>query len=240
MGRNAFAHEAGIHQHGVLADRRTYEIMDARVRRPDRAPTSCSASTPAATRCARPSPISASTIEGDELKRAFVRFKEIADRKKQICSLDLEAIAADSPARRARTLSPRVAGDHDRAPAAARTGRGHRGRGDARLTGRAEGDGPVDAALPAPSDRVKACRSSCAEYTIGAVSRRRGRARRGPRRGRVRRPHVRGPGRRRPTSPRPPPRRYLRACSHARRRPNRSRNWPESDEIPTPFQEHRP
>jgi len=29
VGKNAFAHEAGIHQHGVLADRRTYEIMDA-------------------------------------------------------------------------------------------------------------------------------------------------------------------------------------------------------------------
>lgn len=29
VGKNAFAHEAGIHQHGILADRRTYEIMDA-------------------------------------------------------------------------------------------------------------------------------------------------------------------------------------------------------------------
>ncbi len=29
VGKNAFAHEAGIHQHGVLADKRTYEIMDA-------------------------------------------------------------------------------------------------------------------------------------------------------------------------------------------------------------------
>ena len=29
VGRNAFAHEAGIHQHGVLADRETYEIIDA-------------------------------------------------------------------------------------------------------------------------------------------------------------------------------------------------------------------
>ncbi|MEM9263523.1 MAG: 2-isopropylmalate synthase, partial [Pseudomonadota bacterium] len=29
VGRNAFAHEAGIHQHGVLANKRTYEIMDA-------------------------------------------------------------------------------------------------------------------------------------------------------------------------------------------------------------------
>ncbi len=29
VGKNAFAHESGIHQHGVLADKRTYEIMDA-------------------------------------------------------------------------------------------------------------------------------------------------------------------------------------------------------------------
>jgi 2-isopropylmalate synthase len=28
VGRNAFAHESGIHQHGVLRDRSTYEIMD--------------------------------------------------------------------------------------------------------------------------------------------------------------------------------------------------------------------
>ena len=33
VGRNAFAHEAGIHQDGMLKDRRTYEIMDAAVRR---------------------------------------------------------------------------------------------------------------------------------------------------------------------------------------------------------------
>src|SRR5262249_57520134 len=29
VGRNAFAHESGIHQHGVLEDRETYEIIDA-------------------------------------------------------------------------------------------------------------------------------------------------------------------------------------------------------------------
>src|SRR5258707_1429513 len=29
VGRNAFAHEAGIHQDGILKDRRTYEIMEA-------------------------------------------------------------------------------------------------------------------------------------------------------------------------------------------------------------------
>ena len=34
VGRNAFAHEAGIHQHGVLADRETYEMIDASTGRP--------------------------------------------------------------------------------------------------------------------------------------------------------------------------------------------------------------
>ncbi len=48
VGRNAFAHEAGIHQDGVLKERSTYEIMT-----PEGGPASnrsCSASTPAGTR----------------------------------------------------------------------------------------------------------------------------------------------------------------------------------------------
>ena len=34
VGANAFAHEAGIHQHGVMANRATYEIMSPCIRRP--------------------------------------------------------------------------------------------------------------------------------------------------------------------------------------------------------------
>ena len=49
VGQNAFAHEAGIHQHGMLTHRETYEIM-----RPEEVgfarSSSCSASTPGATR----------------------------------------------------------------------------------------------------------------------------------------------------------------------------------------------
>ena len=51
VGRNAFAHEAGIHQDGVLKDRTTYEIMDATTIGLRRT-RSCSASTRGATRCA--------------------------------------------------------------------------------------------------------------------------------------------------------------------------------------------
>ena len=49
VGRNAFAHESGIHQDGVLKERTTYEIMDATTSG-WRATTSCWASTRAGTR----------------------------------------------------------------------------------------------------------------------------------------------------------------------------------------------
>ena len=95
VGRNAFAHEAGIHQHGVLADRRTYEIMDAES-------VGLSGSDIVLGKHSGRHALRQAfadlgfTIEGDELKRAFERFKEIADRKQRISSLDLEAIASDS------------------------------------------------------------------------------------------------------------------------------------------------
>ena len=51
VGRNAFAHEAGIHQDGVLKDARTYEIMRPEdVGQPVRR-GSCSAATPGVTPC---------------------------------------------------------------------------------------------------------------------------------------------------------------------------------------------
>ena len=63
VGRNAFAHEAGIHQDGMLKDRRTYEIMD-----PDEvgmpAARSCSASTRGVMPCSDGSRSSASECRG--------------------------------------------------------------------------------------------------------------------------------------------------------------------------------
>ena len=50
VGDNAFAHEAGIHQDGVLKYRQNYEIMKPETRRRSARTASCSASTPAATR----------------------------------------------------------------------------------------------------------------------------------------------------------------------------------------------
>lgn len=54
VGANAFAHESGIHQHGVIANARTYEIMNSTTSA-SRRTRWCSASTPASTRCVKSS-----------------------------------------------------------------------------------------------------------------------------------------------------------------------------------------
>jgi len=94
VGRNAFAHEAGIHQHGVLRERTTYEIMD---------PAAVGAGESQIVlgkhsgRAAFKDTLEKMGIEihGDALQAAFERFKELADRKVQINDADLEAIVAE-------------------------------------------------------------------------------------------------------------------------------------------------
>jgi 2-isopropylmalate synthase len=167
VGRNAFAHEAGIHQHGVLADRRTYEIMDAES--VGLAGSDIVLGKHSGRHALRQAFAELGfTIDGDELKRAFERFKEIADRKQKISSLDLEAIASDSLREReddhhliSLAISTR-SGQPARAEVTVSTGEGE-------STGEAEGDGPVDAAFNA-IDQVLGVSVTLVEYTIGAVS----------------------------------------------------------------------
>ena len=73
VGRNAFAHEAGIHQDGMLKDARTYEIMRPAGRRPDR--RAARARPPLGTaRCpARAARRSASSLTPDELGSGLSR-----------------------------------------------------------------------------------------------------------------------------------------------------------------------
>ena len=56
---------------------------------------SCSASTPAATRCTQALEELGYEVDGQALNTAFKRFKEIADKKKQVTAMDLEALVTD-------------------------------------------------------------------------------------------------------------------------------------------------
>jgi len=91
VGRNAFAHESGIHQDGMLKNAQTYEIM-----------------TPESVGVKQTSLVMGKhsgrhafvhkleelgyQLAGNQLEDAFVRFKALADRKKQIFDEDIEAL----------------------------------------------------------------------------------------------------------------------------------------------------
>ena len=94
VGANAFAHEAGIHQDGVLKEKITYEIM-----RPESVGISQSTLVLGkhSGRHAFRERIKTLGYELNEghLNQAFQRFKEVADKKKQVFDEDLEAIIAD-------------------------------------------------------------------------------------------------------------------------------------------------
>jgi 2-isopropylmalate synthase len=95
VGENAFAHEAGIHQHGMLADPETYEIMlpaDVGVHESELILGKHSGKHAVADRAAQ----MGYQLEEEELTLVMKRFKDLADRKKRIFDSDLEAIITGS------------------------------------------------------------------------------------------------------------------------------------------------
>src|ERR1700726_4578739 len=94
VGRNAFAHEAGIHQDGVLKERTTYEIMDAKT-------VGLTGNSIVLGKHSGRHALGKALeemgfqIDGQALNTAFKRFKEIADRKKHVTAMDLEALVTD-------------------------------------------------------------------------------------------------------------------------------------------------
>ncbi len=94
VGRNAFAHESGIHQDGVLKERTTYEIMDATTVGLD---ANSIVLGKHSGRHALQQALAELGFElsGQALNTAFKRFKEIADKKKHVTAMDLEALVTD-------------------------------------------------------------------------------------------------------------------------------------------------
>lgn len=91
VGDNAFAHESGIHQHGMIADRSTYEIM-----RPEDVgvPGSLLVLGKHSGRAAVRDRLASFgyRIDDEALDRLMVDYKRIADRKKEVYDADLEAL----------------------------------------------------------------------------------------------------------------------------------------------------
>ncbi|WP_457627703.1 2-isopropylmalate synthase [Oceanithermus sp.] len=152
VGRNAFAHESGIHQDGVLKARETYEIMNAEIVGREAAVMVLGKHSG---RHAFKKALAelGYKVDDEELKRLFARFKEIADRKKQVTSEDLVALVEDERTRAPemfKLLDMQVHSGLALTPVATVKVK----TPDDEITEAATGDGPVDAVYKAISRAV--------------------------------------------------------------------------------------
>ena len=168
VGANAFAHESGIHQDGVLKNRLTYEIMDAQsIGLTDNQIVLGKHSGRNAFR----SRLQELGYELDDqsVNRAFLRFKELADKKKEITDWDIESIVNDetqqTPEHFHLDLVQVSCGDSSRPTATViiRTPEGEE------LMDAAIGTGPVDAVYKA-INRVVNIPNQLIEFSVQSVT----------------------------------------------------------------------
>ncbi len=169
VGANAFAHEAGIHQDGMLKHEETYEIM-----RPETVGLQQSAlvlgkhSGRHALKV-RLADLGFEIEDAGELQRVFARFKEVADKKKTITDADLEALMADEryqPREIFRLQGLQVAcGTMGMATATLRL----EGPDGLTHTQAAVGSGPVDAAYKA-IDAIVCAPNKLLEFAVRSVT----------------------------------------------------------------------
>ncbi len=168
VGRNAFAHESGIHQDGVLKERSTYEIMDAtEVGLESNSIVLGKHSGRHALKDALEQ--LGFKVEGNALNSAFKAFKEVADRKKQVTALDLEAIVSDEMRERSDV--------HELDSFEVSAGSGHEPKARIGVTmpsgevavGESSGDGPIDAVFRA-IQQATGTQSELRQYTVDAVT----------------------------------------------------------------------
>ncbi len=169
VGANAFAHESGIHQDGMLKNNLTYEIM-----RPETVGLNASKlvmgklSGRSGFR-ARLEEMGYDNLSKEDLNAAFERFKRLADKKKMVTDADLEAIIADEiyqPPEIWKLNHIQVScGDHSMPTASVSlTGPNEKEYKDAAL-----GSGPVDAVYQA-INRIIGVRNRLTEFSINAVT----------------------------------------------------------------------
>ena len=154
VGANAFAHESGIHQDGVLKNRETYEIMRAEDVGWN---TNRMVLGKHSGRNAFRSRLKELGIElesEEDLNTAFMRFKELADKKHEVFDEDIQALVSDTLTEdneRIRLISMRVCSETGEIPVANVT----LAVDDSEVKTEMKGSGPVDAAFKAIESMVQ-------------------------------------------------------------------------------------
>lgn len=166
VGANAFAHESGIHQHGVLMEKSTYEIMT---------PESVGLSTNALVlgkhsgRHAFKKRLEelGHELDDEKMNKAFERFKTLADLKKEVYDEDLDAIVVDESREEEKYKLSHISvtcGSFAVATATVQL------EIDGKPVRTAElGDGPVDASLKAIKKLTKS-KAKLVQYNVGSIT----------------------------------------------------------------------
>ena len=167
VGRNAFSHESGIHQDGVLKERQTYEIMDpARV--------GLSGSQIILGKLSGRHAFSERVkklgyrLSEPDLDRAFERFKKIADQKKYVFDEDIETLIQDEVSEIPETWKLdylKISLETGKPPSATVRLR----RNDQVLEAVSQGDGPVDACYKA-IEKITQVKAVLTHYAIQSVT----------------------------------------------------------------------
>ncbi len=92
VGANAFAHESGIHQHGVLSNRQTYEIMTPESIGLKQSQMVLGKHSGRHAFEERLKELGFTNLTSEEINAAFEKFKDLADKKKYVMDKDIEAL----------------------------------------------------------------------------------------------------------------------------------------------------
>lgn len=170
VGANAFAHESGIHQDGVLKFRETYEIMKAEDVGWSTNKIVLGKLSGRAAFAARLEELGTQFESKEDLNEAFVRFKTLADKKSEIYDEDLQALVSEvqesaSDGDKITLESLEVISKTGQLPQAELT-LNYKGES---YHSTSEGDGPVDAVFKAIEQLAK---SDCELklYSVNAVT----------------------------------------------------------------------
>lgn len=169
VGANAFAHESGIHQDGVLKHRETYEIMRAQDVGWAQNKLVLGKHSGRNAFKTRLQELNITVASEEALNHAFARFKELADKKHEIFDEDLQALMSEDSAapahERCKLIAFKFHSETGESPVAeiiiSLDGKEHQAR--------ATGGGPVDAALKA-IESVVTSQAELLLYSVNAIT----------------------------------------------------------------------
>ena len=169
VGKNAFAHESGIHQDGMLKHRETYEIMSASdIGIPQDNGLVLGKHSGRAAFKDKLASLGFSNISQESLDRAFEKFKILCDKKKEVYDEDIRSILTEESTKIPQVfelVSLQISSDSCGVPYAAISIR----RNDEDKIDAAIGNGSVDAILKT-IDRVSGYNGILKDYKVEAVS----------------------------------------------------------------------